>query len=508
MHKISQHWSELDAARTALLQRAEQYAEWTLPYLFPAANATVENAELPTAFGSIGARCVNHLANVITETLFPAGRAFFRVEAGSGIKTTAAAHNIGEATVEASMSALERASMATANPAALKSAHTEVSKLLIVTGNALVFYTKNPRTKQREALVYSMRDYVCVRDPLGTVLTIITRDAVVYGALPKDVQAQYRATNKDAKDTDKLRLYTRLTYDRDSDMYTAEQALEDVNLVTEVVAKYSGTACPWRVLTWHRSRGDNYGRGLVEDYAYTFSAYNAISLSYVTSQATRGDVKRCVDPSSTVDVETLNKSKPFEWIAAKKDELWTMEFGHLSDDASVAQYIIRQEQLLSQAFMLTTAAVRDAERVTAEEIRLMANELEKSHGGIYSKLAAEWQLGLAYILMDDAGIPASGNFRPKVITGMEAMSRNAEVENLYNVFRDLSILGVLPPQLQRRVNEAEFVNFVCASRNVSPNTLFLPDEVVQAQDAQRAQAAKELADQKAMSDIAMGATQA
>ena len=58
-----------------------------------------------------------------------------------------------------------------------------------------------------------------------------------------------------------------------------------------------------------------------------------------------------------------------------------------------------------RAFMLSTATTRQAERVTAEEkSRCRLQELETSHGGIYSKLADEWQTPLAHIILNMEGI--------------------------------------------------------------------------------------------------------
>lgn len=58
------------------------------------------------------------------------------------------------------------------------------------------------------------------------------------------------------------------------------------------------------------------------------------------------------------------------------------------------------ESRLSYAFMLNSAVQRSGERVTAEEIRYVANELEDTLGGIYSILSQELQLPLANTLLN------------------------------------------------------------------------------------------------------------
>lgn len=55
---------------------------------------------------------------------------------------------------------------------------------------------------------------------------------------------------------------------------------------------------------------------------------------------------------------------------------------------------------MSFAFLLNSAVQRQGERVTAEEIRYVAGELEDTLGGVYSILAQELQLPLAKRLLN------------------------------------------------------------------------------------------------------------
>ena len=52
------------------------------------------------------------------------------------------------------------------------------------------------------------------------------------------------------------------------------------------------------------------------------------------------------------------------------------------------------EQRLSYAFLLNASVIRDSERTTAEEVRMTAQELQDSLGGIYGVLSQEFQLPL------------------------------------------------------------------------------------------------------------------
>lgn len=503
---VKASWEEMSNSRSGLIKRCEQYATWTLPYLFTKETDTVEQTELPVAYGSIGARCVNHLSNVINEVLFPVARNFFRIRPSTELKNQAAAAGVQPVQVDNSLSAAEQAALEAVSVAELRSAHVEATKLAIVTGNALLWYPTPAEGESRTCIVYSLRDYVCQRDRLGNVLHIITQDKMVFAALPQDVQAQ---TRDKFKDEDTVVLYTQAKWNNDMQKYEVFQAVNEIDLVPMkgIQPTYAKGMLPWIPITWHRKRTESYGRGLVEDYAYTFNAYNSLSRSLVLFAAIASDIKRCIDTGSGLDVETVNSSQPGQWLAAKKDELWSPIMANTLDMSAVAQSVQKLEQMLAQAFMLAGASIRDAERVTQEEVRMLARELEKSHGGIYSKFAAEWQQKLAALMMADIGLQANAHVKIQIITGVDALSRNAEIENLYVVVQDLMTVGQLPPQIMRLIDEQGLISYISANRNVKPGTFFKAPAQVQADDATLQEQANANMDREAASKLAASAAQ-
>ena len=52
----------------------------------------------------------------------------------------------------------------------------------------------------------------------------------------------------------------------------------------------------------------------------------------------------------------------------------------------------RIEQRLQFAFLINASVQRQAERVTATEVQLIANELQDALGGVYGILTTEFQL--------------------------------------------------------------------------------------------------------------------
>jgi hypothetical protein len=96
---------------------------------------------------------------------------------------------------------------------------------------------------------------------------------------------------------------------------------------------------------------------------------------------------------------------------------------------------------LSLAFMLNSALQRDGERVTAEEIRFMANELDTSLGGIYSTMSQELQLPFVNVLVHrmtmQRRLPQlpTKMIRPVVTTGVEAIGRGHDLDKLGQMYR-------------------------------------------------------------------------
>ena len=140
--------------------------------------------------------------------------------------------------------------------------------------------------------------------------------------------------------------------------------------------------------------------------------------------------------------------------------------------------------------LLGASLIRQAERVTAEEIRLLANELETSLGGAYSRLAVDIQLPLALWLMDLIGLTMKGSgFTTTIVTGLDALSRTGDLEELKALFIDLAGLGALPEPLLARLKFDEIAKAFAAARRVNFDSFLKPEaQVQQEQQAQQQQA--------------------
>ncbi|WVH05413.1 head-tail adaptor [Agrobacterium phage Alfirin] len=469
---LKDRWLELCGRKKSIENWSEEYARWTLPHMFPMKES--ENVELQLSKDSIGAQAVNHLANKVVSTLFPPQRMFFRLTLDEAMKSTAKAA-IEAATgsaeqakelVEQSLKMLEEQlaqtekqvqddlDMVQYRPQAVNTA-----KLLIMTGNALEYHPEDSTP-----IVYSLRNYCVLRDLSGEVIEIMTKECKSFETFHPDVQDQIRALKpRDQhhhKHADNIDIYTRVVLEDDGKFHVY-QAAESIMLDTGG-AFYTKTELPWIPLVWNLVQGEDYGRGLVSEYAGAFHAVNVLSGSLLNIAAIMGDIKFFVDPQSLIDVPLLNASAPGSYHAGRPDQVGTMSTqGKLADAQFISSMIERYERQISQAFLLNSQLTRQAERVTAEEIRMQANELETSNGGIYSRLAATWQQQLANVRLAQIGFDGlEYGIRPKIVTGMDSLSRQSELDNIVQFLSYMGMLQNVPEDVRARIDLTAFANLV------------------------------------------------
>ena len=479
---LQNRWTYLDGKKSTRLRQAEEYASWTLPYVFP--RTQIEDLELQLSGDAIGAQAVNHLSNKVVSVLFPPQRMFFRLHVDESIKKAAeqAMSQQGAPDVEAAKSAVSAAMLALdadlestekqaqdyMDMVAYRPQAVNAAKLLIVTGNAMMYHPD-----QRPVQVYNFRDYCVVRDLSGELIEIMTKESKTFETFAPEVQVQLRnlrkledrKSNTEYNDMTEVTIYTRIVLEDDGKFHVYQAG--DNCMLDTAGAFYTKDKLPWIPLTWNLIRGEDYGRGLVADFAGAFHAVNVLTGSLLNIAAIMGDIKFLVNPSSLVDVPTLNKAAPGSYHPGKEGDVSAIQMDKQNDAQFIASMIDRYERQIAQAFLLNSALTRDAERVTAEEIRAQANELETSNGGIYSRLAATWQVQTASIILDQIKFEGIGNgIQPKVVTGMDSLSRTGELDNIRMFLTDLAMLNGVPEDVRAAMNIPAFMQVIGTNRQV------------------------------------------
>lgn len=466
--KVASRFEELQ--REIDFPRLETYASYTLPSVMPPENS--KGRELQASVDSTGAQAVNHLSNKLILTLFRPNQPFYRLEvADEDIVEINKLATAGDPDSIAVLQALDDELTAKENSALLeldynkyRTESTMAANHLIITGNALMYHPEDGGKVQ----TYGLRDYAVQRDLSGTLTELITRDKKALETFSQDIQDQIKASkrNTSEKGSDKdVCLYTHVKLN-DKGKYELKQYADDIELDSEGL--WAPEDLPWIPLTWKRIRGENYGRGLVEDYAGAFHALTVLTNSLIDLAAIAADIKWLVRPSSVLDVEKLNNSKSGSYHQGEEGDIVAAQLNKLQDMQIVMNAIERYTIQISKAFLLNSAATRDAERVTAEEIRFIANELEMSYGGIYSRFAEEWQLPVARLTLRRVGlkIGKGRTIYPRIITGLESLTRSGDMENIHLMFADLAAAASIPEVFQQEFDAQAFIKFAAKRRGV------------------------------------------
>ena len=518
---LEKRWGELELKRKSLISRCEEYARWTLPYIMPRENS--DNIEMQNGKDSIGARGVNHLANRVVMTLYPAQTVFFRLQIdtetkqmirnimlqGNPANKDAVEQEIQKrlAEVETELAQIEKQANEELDLVQYRPTAVMAAKHLIITGNTLLFHPGKNKPVQQ----YSLRNYAIVRDISGNVIEGMTREKKAFETFRPEVQELLKnspASHNKAKgyqhDSD-VTIYTQFKLENDG-RYHVYQCADWVALDTDGII-YTKEDLPWIPLVWNLVHGEDYGRGLVEEYAGTFHALEVLNTSLLNLAAIMSDIKWLVKPSSMVDVPEMNAAPSGSYHSGNEGDVTAIQLNKLNDAQFIASMIERYEKQLNDAFLLSST--RQAERVTAEEIRHDAQELEISNGGIYSRLAATWQAPTSVIILKQIGFEGLiDGIYPKVVTGMDSLSRQAELDNYRMFLLDLMALNNIPEDVRARLKLSDYMSLIGQARQIEYQRIIISEaeyqQMVQEAQEQERQRAEAEANAKAMAGVAQG----
>jgi len=204
-----------------------------------------------------------------------------------------------------------------------------------------------------------------------------------------------------------------------------------------------------------------------------------------------------VNPNGTTRAATLAESPNGAIVQGNASDITCLQV-QKGQDFQVAQVSISEiKDRLGHAFLLTSGAVRNAERVTAEEIRMLSMELETALGGVYSLFSSELSLPMVNRIMKVMNkrkklpkVPKEV-INPIIITGVEALGRGNDLQKL-----DMFLGGVAqmfgPQALQEFVRPEEYLKRRATSLGIKTEGLVKSQEELQ-QEAQMQQQAQQQA---------------
>jgi hypothetical protein len=476
-------YSRLENARSPFLNRAYDCAELTIPHLLPRAGHS-SASKLPTPFQGLGARGVNNLSSKLLLALLPPNAPFFRLHMDESVveELEGEAQQALKTAILEALANIERRVMDEVETEGVRTAAAPALRQLIVTGNVLVYLP--PEGGMR---VYKLNQYVVRRDPSGNVLDILVREQVSPATLSDDVLAALSSESPDVDLEKSLDLFTHVA--RDGRKWKVRQEINHIT-VPGSEGSYPLEKSPWIAMRWAKIDGEDYGRGYVEEYLGDLQSLEGLTQAIVEGSAGAARTVFLVRPNGVTDIRDFQQAENLDVIAGNEDDISTAKVDKGSDFRVTLEASQRIEERLAYAFMLNSSVQRTGERVTAEEIRYMAGELEDGLGGIYSLLSQEFQLPLVRRLMHQmekqGRLPKmpDGSVRPMIVTGVEALGRGHDLDRLMGMIQALS--QPIPEPIAQYLNIGEFIARVCVARGVDPKGLIKSEEQI-AEEQQQAQ---------------------
>lgn len=471
-------YERLSSDRSPYLTRARDASKYTLPTLVPPEGRHA-GGKLRSGYSNYGARCVNSLAAKLLLAILPARQAFFRLKVEDRVLEQLGGKQV-QADVEKALAGMEATVQTEIESTPTRTPTGEAVKHLLVAGNVLAYMLPEGGLK-----VYPLHSYVCLRDGEGNVLRIVTEDRVSPTTLPEVIRGAVLARKLDREGSGTpektVRVYTGIF--RTGTQWKVWQEVEGIP-VPGSAGSYPLDNSPWMPLRWTPVDGESYGRGMVEDYIGYFVSLEALSAALVKGTAIAAKVIYLRNPNGVTKAAALTRSETGDVIDGKPDDVHALQSEKAQDFRTAREMINDLKEELAYAFALNQAVQRNAERVTAEEIRYMAQELDATLGGIYSNLSLEFQLPFLRRMMSQlerAGklpsLPKSA-LRPVIVTGLDALGRGAELDNLRAYVKDIVDLGG-PDKLDSYLYFDDLMKRLATARGIKTEGLNKPREVVE-----------------------------
>ena len=475
-------YDALEGEKKAYQDRAEKCAKYTIPMAFPKATSTY-STEYDTPYQSIGARGVNNLASKLLTALVPPNAPFFRLGLGSDVMKQMQQNPDVLMQWEQALSQYENNIVQyMESTLQLRTTASEAFIQLLIAGNCLLFLPP----AEGGIKMYRLKDYCVLRDGIGNIVEIVAVDHIAAAALPPEAQSLIK---DDVEPSKKIDVYTHVYLEGDNFLSYQEIDGQQIGSSNQ---SYPVNKTPWMALRLRKMDGESYGRSFVDEYIGDLSSLELLSKAIVEASGIAANILYMVNPNSTTKISELSKAKSGDFIKGKIEDVQILQMNKAAD-LQIAQ--MEKQQLssdLSYAFLLNSAVQRNAERVTAEEIRYVAQELEGTIGSIYSILSQEFQLPLVrrcLVQMERLGLipelpQGAKGIEPVVTTGIEALGRGADLQNLDTFIRYAQIF---PEAFNTAVKANQILSQICTALRINPAKVIKTDAEVQQEQAMAAQ---------------------
>lgn len=482
-----QLYKTLTKDQRTYLDRAREASLLTIPQLYPPEGSD-SNTKYPTPYQSLGAKGVNNLANKIVLSLFPPSTAFFKL----GLSPAdVAALGKAEGDVQQAMGTLEQSIINEMEVSSLRPKLVHLIKQLIIGGSCVIYV---PDEGQPE--IFNLSEFGIKRDKKGNVIRMAIMQEVSFPSLDPEVQEQLpkQDISEDIKEGKKL-----------LKMYTAVMKIgkDRYEVFQEIMGKriqgtdgiFTKDNCPY-VFVPFVDTGEDYGRSYIEDFIGDLESYEGLRQSILEGAAESARILYVLRPNATISLKKLKAARSGDVLMGNPEDISTVQNDKRLDMSVTQREAENLKQDLAITFLLDSAVRRDAERVTAAEIRQVSQELEVALGGIYSTLANTLQSPLVRLYLNRLVNQGKINnvlkdsLKLDITTGAAALGRGTDF-NVLNTF--VQTLGQIAqnPASAEYVKMPELISRLAYSLDINIANLIVSEEermaAAQAQQEQQMQ---------------------
>jgi hypothetical protein len=427
--------------RWQFLERARHNALLTIPSLISLLGHD-GRTHLIEPYQGLGAMAVTHLSSRMVSRMIPAGRPFMRL----ALSAEEMMELEGEVPddVERALALAEQLIQGAVEAADWRTSTLMSLQQLIVAGNVCEHQMLDNTIR-----VFRLDQFVVLRDYAGNVLEALLEEKLTNDTLPEGMSGGTAAGGSEAMADEEVKLYTwiKRTNKEGGDVYSVHQEIEDKQVGGEPI-EYALDALPWNFLRWSVTPGEDYGRAKVSEHVADLRSLDALEKSMLESAAMASRNFIMIRPTATgVGLKNrLSKAANGSVMMGDPESVELKSFDNSAGFQITAAQVETIRQSVAKAFLLLSGGQRDAERVTATEIERDIQELEAALGGNFSTLNAQMMERRTRILI--ANMVLNGQLpagvlgtEPTVLTGLEALSRERDVQRVMQVANIVQAFG-------------------------------------------------------------------
>lgn len=436
---VKARYDALAVERQPYLDRARTCSALTLPYLIPRDDMP-RGQTLPSLYQSVGANGVTNLAAKLLMTMLPPNEPCFRLRCNN-LTLEEEQEDMDkefQTKLNKALSRIEQAVLADIESMGDRPVVHEGNLHLVTGGNVL--YHNDPESGLR---LFPLSRYVAVRDGAGHPVEIIVRESVSLRLLPQDfldrlkedgrLDETRRGGDPATGAEDEVDIYTQLR--RRGNLWRIRQECLG-HILPDSLGSYRTDECPWFAVRMYSIAGEPYGRGFVEQQLGDLAALESLNQALVEAAAVSSKVLFLVQPNAVTSARAIAEAANGDVLEGSAEDVGCLQAQKGADLQVGLAKVQELERSLKTAFLMVGSIQRQAERVTAEEIRLLAQELESGLGGVYTTVATEFQLPFIRSRMaamrKQKRIPALPRdiVSPAIVTGFEALGRGTDKAKL------------------------------------------------------------------------------